>query len=470
MTLHSLRPTVLFPTLLSSVLLLAAAALHADDTTPVDAATVDTIKAQLANHQAAEAYRTAEALRAAQEGDPAFDLWYGIAALQSSHIYEARYALERVVYAEPENMFARFQLAKAYQQLGDAASAEREFKLVQASNPPADVAREIDNYLNGKQGKTLKSSVTGSAELAYGHDSNINSGTHEQFVNGQYSYITPAPINASAREQADLFDAFYGKLQYFQPVTENFGIATKAGVIHKNNFSSDEFDETIYNFDVSLNQKIGNNLVKLSGSGQNYQLNSHTRSNMVGGDLTWEYQPFKNTLVAAGAARNEITYPEGNGLMNVQQDSQHFSVTQHIWTQYHTIGYIKSRELADNRITYNPTWSKWDSNAYNARNSDILYYDLNWYMTLRNSLQLRLLWEYTDHGARDPIWQANREDKLRSLNLAWLCRLNNSLAVDTRLGYTTSSSYGPGANTNPSQFAIYGFSRTYIQTGIKYSF
>lgn len=445
------RLSYLFPRVLSCLVLgVAAMVAVADDAPVATGPTIDQLKQQIAAHQYPQAWDTAQALRADNEGEPTYDLLFGIAAYENRHYYEAQYALERVVYAEPENMYARFVLAKTYQQLGDTGSAQREFKLVQASNPPADVAHEVDHYLSGKDHKVLKSSFIGYVEANVGHDNNINRGSSMDVVTLPWFYFTPPqPVIAAGRQQSDMYDSFIANLQYFQPLKDDLGIIGKFRASEKNYFSGSQFDETIYDLSASINQKLGDHLLKLTVFGQNYRLDGASRTNTVGGDGTWQYQVLKNTSVSAGLGASQLRYPGGNGLLDVDQQSVHGAVSQHIGNQYHTIGIIKTDESA----VYN-------DGDYNARDSLIVYYDLNWYLSMRNSLQLRILRENIDHGAQDPVWLVNRTDNLRDVYIAWQWRYDNHILWNTRVG----------ASRNDSNLDVYEYSRAYIETGIRYAF
>ncbi len=48
------------------------------------------------------------------EGDPAFDFQYGVAAIDSGHLSEGIFALERVHMLEPRNSLATLELARGY--------------------------------------------------------------------------------------------------------------------------------------------------------------------------------------------------------------------------------------------------------------------------------------------------------------------------------------------------------------------
>src|SRR5689334_22011856 len=62
-----------------------------------------------------------------QLGDPAFDFFFGVAAIDSGHAGEGVLALERYVINFPDNHNARLELARGYFVMGDNQRARDEF-------------------------------------------------------------------------------------------------------------------------------------------------------------------------------------------------------------------------------------------------------------------------------------------------------------------------------------------------------
>src|SRR3990172_1342356 len=102
------------------------------------AAPADEIKALLDQGNSAEAYALAKKYPN-ELGSPGFDLYFGIAAIDTGHAGEGVLALERYIANFPANQSARLELARGYFVLGDDARAREEFDAVRKTNPPADV-------------------------------------------------------------------------------------------------------------------------------------------------------------------------------------------------------------------------------------------------------------------------------------------------------------------------------------------
>jgi hypothetical protein len=148
------------------------------------AAPADEIKALLDQRNAAAAYELGKQ-HPGEIGNPAFDFYFGIAAIDSGHAGEGVLALERYVINFPDNMEGRLELARGYYVLGEDARAREEFNGVLASNPPPEVAANIERFLNAITARqsSVRTTTGIYAEIGYGHDSNTNGGVGNAGIN-----------------------------------------------------------------------------------------------------------------------------------------------------------------------------------------------------------------------------------------------------------------------------------------------
>lgn len=137
-----------------------------------------------------EAGRAAEAYALGREhpqefGNPEFDFFFGIAAIDSGHAGEGVLALERYIVQFPENDRARLELARGYFVLGELARAREEFEAVAAKGPPAAVMANIERFLDAirAQESRYRPSASAYLEVGAGFDSNVNSGVGTPTLN-----------------------------------------------------------------------------------------------------------------------------------------------------------------------------------------------------------------------------------------------------------------------------------------------
>jgi len=148
------------------------------------AAPADDIKTLLDKSRAKEAYDLGKS-RPDQFGEPAFDFYFGVAAIDSGHAGEGVLALERYVINFPDNQNARLELARGYFVLGEDLRAREEFSAVLKTNPPRDVAAHIDRYLDALRARESSYRTTAGVfiEFGSGYDSNVNGGVGSADVN-----------------------------------------------------------------------------------------------------------------------------------------------------------------------------------------------------------------------------------------------------------------------------------------------
>lgn len=135
------------------------------------------MKLLIEQRRAAEAYNLG--LPATDQiGEPLYDYYFGIAAVDAGHTFLGVMALERFLLADPSNNLARLELGRAYFKLGDYVRARQEFKVVLAAGPPSSVQATINKFLSAMENpnKTEKSAFGAFVEVAGGATSNANSG------------------------------------------------------------------------------------------------------------------------------------------------------------------------------------------------------------------------------------------------------------------------------------------------------
>jgi len=396
----------------------------------------------------ASAYAQAEELLDEQEGEPSFDLVYGIAAYGTGRLYEAVFALERVVHAEPENMRARFVLAKAYVDLGNTEAARKQLRIVQSNNPPADIAADVAALL-AQIGATgdKKTTFLGYVDAYLGHDNNINRATTDRTVTFPTS-ASDLILGSESRQQSDAYRALGAGVQVYQPLKGQLGLIGSATVSDKDNFSSDDFDETVYKLKGGLNQQVENHNFRVLFQGQNYYLSGSTYSRILGASGDWLMKGEGGWDYGAGLIYNELEYP-GRDYLDVDQFYIHGSIRKRMGRAYHSVGAMLGEEDAE------------ESNSdQNARESMILFYDYNLYVNARHSLQTRVLYNDNERKDEDPSFMKTRNEDYVSATFAWYWQLSEFLQMRSRLAYSE----------NDSNISLYSYDRTYAETGLRYTF
>lgn len=148
------------------------------------AAPADDIKALLDKGDAAGAYALGRN-HPDQLGNPQFDFYFGVAAIDSGRAGEGVLALERYTINFPDNASARLELARGYFVMGDDQRAREEFNAVLSTRPPAAVAANIERFLDALRSResTYRTTAGLYMEAGFGYDSNVNGGVGSANIN-----------------------------------------------------------------------------------------------------------------------------------------------------------------------------------------------------------------------------------------------------------------------------------------------
>lgn len=236
------------------------------------------------------------------EGDPAFDLQYGTAAIDSGEVSEGVFALERVLFLEPNNAIATLELARGYYLLGQYKKAELLFKQVQRLDPPITVQNRIQKYLSIIDKKTSipPTKFNNFIELWAGYDSNINSGPGDQTTvvtlsdtalgrSDPYQQLrVGANIDHAYRPDRSLMFGMNADLRYYESEDEqNYrNISFNAGHLWKN-----DNEQYLLNFVL-----------------QNYNLDNDDYRTLSGISGVWSKQLSNNSLMKLFAGVNSLSY------------------------------------------------------------------------------------------------------------------------------------------------------------------
>lgn len=213
--------------------------------TPLIAAPADDVKALLEQGKPAEAYQLARR-HPDQLGNPQFDLYYGVAAINGGRASEGVLALERFVLTVPDNDQARLELARGYYLLGEDTRAREEFEALLARKPPPEVTRAIGEYLDAIAVRAARFQPRWAlhAELGGGHDSNVPSGVEDPNIT--LPIFGDITLSDTAVRKSDRFFMAGGGVRFTAPVLARVQLfATFAGE-QRANRTVDTFDQETF--------------------------------------------------------------------------------------------------------------------------------------------------------------------------------------------------------------------------------
>lgn len=226
----------------------------------------------------AEARYTALAAQERQKaGDPAFDYALGLAASDAGHYGEAIVALQRVLARQPDNAPARAELARAYALAGDIDTARAQFATV-VDDPtiPDPVRQRFTGFVRqfDKQIKGGGSDLSGFAESAFGHDSNINSATQLTSITiPLFAALGPGTLGNNARAQKDEFYDISGGISAVSAISRTNRVFGSLLGNFRDNLDSAAFDQASLTGTAGFAHTFANrDVASLSGQVQKYWL------------------------------------------------------------------------------------------------------------------------------------------------------------------------------------------------------
>jgi hypothetical protein len=253
------------------------------------AAPADEVKALLEQRKPAEAYALGKS-NPGEIGNPAFDFYFGIAAIDSGHAGEGVLALERYVINFPDNLEGRLELARGYYVLGEDARAKEEFNGVLASKPPPSVVANIERFLNAITARESSYRTTSGvyAEIGYGHDTNTNGGVGSSGIRVPVFGNVQVAQNGVKAPSDFTYLALGGEISHpLAPGLLVFGNARLDGKLNSNDLAS-QFDQKNVAVNGGLTYIQDKNLYRLTASHATVEVDN-TRFRDVDG-LTGELQ------------------------------------------------------------------------------------------------------------------------------------------------------------------------------------
>lgn len=222
-------------------------------------AVIDDAKALLDGGDAKAAYALLEPLESERAGEPLYNFFLGLAALEIGRYTNAVFALERVLAVDPENVRARAEIARAYAALGETRVALQEFESVKRQGVPPEVADSIDRLISaiervGDEGRTT---VRGFVEGTIGHDSNINSAASDRSVAVPLFGGANFTLAPGSSRRGDTFAALGAGIGLRNPLDKEWALIAGLSGNKRANSDADRFDTGNADAHVGLVRSYG---------------------------------------------------------------------------------------------------------------------------------------------------------------------------------------------------------------------
>ena len=288
---------------------LAAALLLACSLAALADAVTDRAKALIARGDAKAAYEVLLPLEPQRAGDPEYDYLLGVAALDAGDPERAIFALERVLAAQPGNLPARAEIARAYYVLGEKDTAQREFESVRGGEVPPEVRATVDRFLSAiAASRTTR--LNAYIEIAAGHDSNVNAATAQSLVAVPFFGGALFQLAPGALELEDSFSALSAGFSFGHDLSAQWSLVGGASYYGKYNRDITLFDMTSWDAALGLRWAKDANAVTAVMQGQTYSVNDQRYRDSLGGTLQWQHNLSQASQVSLFLQHAALSYPD----------------------------------------------------------------------------------------------------------------------------------------------------------------
>ena len=411
------------------------------------------------SQQRQAAYEYARQHLPSMEGNPYFDYLYGVAAIDTGHASEGVFALDRVLFAFPQDHVARLELARGYFILEEYSRARQEFETVLRADPPQSVRDTTQVFLDRIRLREARYKTTsrGYLELGLGSDSNVNSGATVDDLSFPLLGLVPSSTDDSVA-QNDSFSRLVGAWQITHPFAPGWMINSSLTGELKSNQDYDQFDTSTATLQLGVTRLDRHSRYKATLVSQQYRLDANEYRSMAGANLEWRYALGQKTHITSMLQYAALDYPDfpvkNASLANLVLAWEHVFAARLAPTLFTSLQF--GQETAENDQL---------SGALANTERDILGVRLGLVLSFSPKLALQTALglqssEYAAPQTFDLFNDAIREDDYSSadINLLWL--INKKWRLDTRLSHAE----------NTSNVQIYKYDRTMFSLNLNYAF
>jgi tetratricopeptide (TPR) repeat protein len=260
---------------------------------------------RLQGESANAAYSYAQRYRAEQEGDPDFDFYFGVAAIDTGNVSQGVFALERVLAQQPNNHAARLELARGYFILEEYARAREEFEAVLAMDPPPSVVSKIDRFIiaiRRKEGR-YRTTATGFVQLGMGTDTNVSSGPDDPTIG-------ILNLSGDSVEIDDEFWSLVAAADLNTPLTANVTLFGSLAADVRAHWEEDQFNNHTLSARGGLTARGGQNHFVVDLQYENFVFDDTDLRNLASLNGSWRRRSSTRSQFSLFTQLTGLEYPD----------------------------------------------------------------------------------------------------------------------------------------------------------------
>ena len=384
--------------------------------------------------QASEAYALAEQHLLEAEGDPYFDYYYGLSAIDSGYLDQGVFALERVLMFRPKDHRTRLELARGYFLLEQYDRARQEFSKVLNADPPEEVKENIAQFMDVIELREAgyKTTVDMYAEVGVGYDSNVNSSPSA--ANFETPTLGPGTLGDSSTSIDDTYYSYAVGASVNHPVKPGFFLFGDASTTYKSFEDAPDFNLRSANVQGGFILTNDRGRLKLGMQWQDFEVGHDRYREMlaINGDVRWQLND--RTMLTGFAQLADMNF-----LTNTSRDS---------WQQMAGIGFqrlfsVRYRPILFASLYGGAERSRQDTaTAEELVDRDIYGFNIGTQLTITQKLSLSfaIALQESRYRYEDSFFLTNREDEYHNFSVKGVWKLDKQWAVGANLDYTENDS------------------------------
>lgn len=414
------------------------------------AAPADDVKALFERGEARQAYELAR--KTPEElGNPSFDYYYGMAAIDAGAVGQGVLALERFLLNNPGSVSARLELGRGYYLMGDNTRAREMFDEVRKLSPPADVEIRIQGYLAAIREKEsgYRTAFTGFVEVGGGHDSNVNGGIAQETI--VVPLFGPVQIDPLGREIADRFWSLQVGATVNVPLSPRVAVFAGAGAEHRKHADAGAFDQTSVGLAAGAAFKRRDDQYRVSLSGNTLDVDGEKYRRVTAATFEWNRSLDARRGFGVFTQAADVGYEGGNRVRDSRLYSLGATWRQSMegpWKPYLAASLVGAREQNDQDR------DDLARNLIGARVGVGLTLSPRWNASLSTAFQ------QSRYQGTDLFFGVSRKDHNVALEVAFGWMLMPGLGLRLELA----------RHDNRSNIALFEYDRTLVALKLRYDF
>ncbi|WP_020406139.1 tetratricopeptide repeat protein [Hahella ganghwensis] len=370
-----------------------------------------------------DAYQLGLEHLASGEGDPTFDFYFGLSALESGHYPEAQFAFERLVAQYPDQDRFRLEYARTLFLLEQYAAAREEFQNVLANQPPVAVKTNINRFLDVIEERENENTqqFSGYVDLGGGFDSNINNATNERFI-GLFE------LPDSALESESGYAAFRTNMNYGHSYSQINSANVSFNSRHKHNFINSDYDLDSARLSAFWKHSLTYRELQLGGAYQHILLDAedYQRSTGIFGQWKEQWSDHILTYVYTGVS---IKDSFANELLNAYQPIASLALLAPYDKLIHILSFITGTE--------NP---RTEGGTYLVKDFNSVGYKVSYQISSSLIPYLGASAYFADYKDEHPVFGDTREDESYQATTGGEWKISKDYSVLADVSYTKNSS------------------------------